>query len=109
MSGFIDLHTWKRREHFRIFSRLANPFWSVCAEVDVTRLRQECKKNRRRSFSLAAIYLALAAVNEGEAFRLRIRGDRVWMYDRVSVSTTVPRADETFGFAILEPAGNFND
>src|SRR5215831_17811010 len=52
MSGFINLDTWKRREHFQIFSRLANPFWSICADVDVTRLRQECHEDKGQSFSL---------------------------------------------------------
>jgi chloramphenicol O-acetyltransferase type A len=109
MSEFIDLDKWKRREHFQIFSRLANPFWSVCADVDVTRLRQECHENKGQSFSLAAIFLALAAVNETEAFRLRIRGQRVWLHDSVGVSTTVPRRDETFGFAVIEMAGSVDD
>ena len=101
MSGFVDLDTWKRREHFAIYNQLANPFWSVCTEVDVTRLRTLCQEATTFSFSIAAIYAALAAANETEAFRLRIREDRVWIHDSVDISTTVLRPDETFAFAIF--------
>ena len=101
MSGFVDLDTWKRREHFAIYNQLANPFWSVCTEVDVTRLRKLCQEATTFSFSIAAIYAALAAANETEAFRLRIREDRVWIHDSVDISTTVLRPDETFAFAIF--------
>jgi chloramphenicol O-acetyltransferase type A len=51
--------------------------------------------------------MALAAVNETEAFRLRIRGDKVWIHDRLDISTTVLRPDETFAFALFPMAENF--
>lgn len=109
MSDFINLDTWKRREHFTIYRGFANPFWSICADVDVTQVRQQSRETQGRSFSLAAIYAALAAANEIEAFRLRIRGDKVWLHDRVDISTTILRADETFSFAIYPSADRFAD
>ena len=101
MSGFIDLDNWKCREHFFIYGGLANPFWSICADVDVTPLWQQSRDGKGRSFSFGAIYVALAAANETESFRLRIRGDKVWLHDRVGISTTILRSDETFAFARL--------
>ena len=109
MSGFINLDTWKRREHFAIYSRFANPFWSICADVDVTRLWRESRERHGRSFSLAAMYLALAAANETEALRLRIRGDKVWLHDSVGISPTILRPDETFSFAAFPMADSFAD
>lgn len=109
MSGFIDLDTRKRREHFSIYMGLANPFWSICADVDVTRLWRHCHRTNDYSFSIAAIYLALLAANETEPFRLRIRENKVWLHDRIDVSTTVLRADETFAFAIFPLAGTFSE
>src|SRR5205823_6243437 len=82
MSRFIDLNAWKRREHFVHYRQFANPFWSICADVDVTRLWEEAREVNTRSFSIGAIYLALGAANQSEAFRLRIRGDKVWLHDR---------------------------
>ena len=109
MGGFINLDSWKRREHFAIYRGFANPFWSICADVDVTQVRQQSREGQDRSFSLAPIYVALAAANEIEAFRLRIRGDKVWLHDRVGISTTILRADETFSFAIYPMADHFAD
>jgi chloramphenicol O-acetyltransferase type A len=52
------------------------------------------------------------AVSDGEcrqrrrgvpAFRLRLRPRGVWRHDRVGVGATIRRADDTFGFARLEP------
>ena len=109
MSGFIDLASWKRREHFAIFAELANPFWSICADVDVTRLWLHCRETHASSFAISAIYMALRAANDTEAFRLRIRGDKVWLHDRVNISTTVLRGDETFAFVILPMFDNYTD
>ena len=109
MAGFIDLETWKRREHFGIYSRLSNPFWSVCVDVDVTRLWQQSREDASRSFSFAAIHLALTAANETEALRLRIRGDKVWLHDCVGISTTILRPDETFAFGVFPMAESFAD
>ena len=107
MSGFIDLAAWKRREHFAHYRECANPFWSICADVDVTRLWEEAREVNSRSFSMGAIYLALGAANQGEAFRLRIRDYKVWLHDRVGMGTTILRPDETFSFALFPMTGSF--
>jgi chloramphenicol O-acetyltransferase type A len=107
MSGFINLDTWKRREHFSIYSQLANPFWNICADVNVTHLWQRCHETHGRSFTFAAIYAVLSAANETEEFRLRIRGGNVWIHDRIDISTTVLREDETFAFAIFPMIDSF--
>jgi chloramphenicol O-acetyltransferase type A len=98
----IDLKQWKRREHFLLFRNYAQPFFSVCVEVDVTRLWHACRQPGHPSFFLASLYLMLKAANDIEAFRLRLRKRRVWMHDRVAVGPTIARADDTFGFARLE-------
>src|ERR1051325_5548601 len=32
----IDVSRWKRRDHFELFRRYKQPFFSVCVDVDVT-------------------------------------------------------------------------
>lgn len=100
---FIDIEAWKRRQHYELFRRAAQPFFSVTVNVDVTRLWRRCQADSALSFSLAAIFAMLRAANASEPLRLRLRGDRVWRHDRVGTGTTVLRADETFGFARLDP------
>ena len=114
MGHFLDLKSWKRREHFELYRNFANPFFGVCAEVDVSELWRHCSDaapgasgGGAPSFFLATVFLALRACNETEAFRMRVRGDGVWLHDRVSITPTVLRPDETFAFARLEPAETY--
>lgn len=80
---------------------MAQPFFSVTVDVDVTSILGVCRRNGR-SFFLASLYCALRAANETPAMRLRLRGDRAWLHDRVRISTTVLREDETFAFARID-------
>jgi len=109
MGHLLDLKSWKRREHFELYRNFANPFFSVCAEVDVSELWRRSREPGGLSFFLATVFLALRACNETEAFRMRVRGDGVWVHDRVSITPTVMRPDETFAFARLEPADTFGE
>lgn len=75
----------------------------------MTSLWQHRRETKRYSFSNAAIYSALVAANETEAFRLRIREERVWIHDRVDISTTVLREDDTFAFAFFKMSHDFSE
>jgi chloramphenicol O-acetyltransferase type A len=103
---YLDVEKWKRREHFELYRGFTSPFFSVTVELDVTELWRGTRAPGP-SFFLASIFCALRAANTVEAFRARVRGDRVWIHDQVSIGPTVLRADNTFAFARLEPAGTF--
>jgi chloramphenicol O-acetyltransferase type A len=102
----IDLGRWKRRQHFDLYRALQQPFFSVTVNVEVTALWQRCRTNRDASFVLSALAALLRAAAATEPMRLRLRGDEVWLHDRVGVGTTVSRPDETFGFARLDLASS---
>ena len=53
---------------------------------------------------LTSLFHMLRAVNDVDAFRLRLRARGVWRHDRVAVGATVPGPDETFRFVRLEPS-----
>jgi len=106
---YIDLDTWKFRGHFEFFRTFANPFFSVTCEVDVTAPWRASREPNGPPFFIATLFAALHAANDVEALRLRIRGDRVWRHERIAVSTTVAREDETFGFAHLVCVDSFAD
>jgi Chloramphenicol O-acetyltransferase len=107
MGRSIDLSRWKRREHFELYRKFSNPFFSVCAEVDAGPTRRVCDEEGGPSFFLATVFLALRAANEIEAFRTRVRGDGAWVHDQVSITPTVLRGDETFAFARFDPAPDY--
>jgi len=106
---FLDLASWHRREHFELFRGFANPFFSVCVDVDATAVWQSSKGPGSPSFYVATLYHSLRAANETEAFRMRLRGDRVWVYEQVRASATILRDDESFGFGIFPPAASLEE
>lgn len=98
----LDLATWKRRQHFEFFRGYSNPFFNLCAEVDVTELVQRCSDPGGPSFFLASLHLSLQAANAVEELRYRIRGDEVVVHEVIHGGSTVLLADETFVFAYFE-------
>lgn len=104
---FIEVTSWARRQHFELFRAFANPFFSVCVDVDATAAWEASRGAGALSFYVFTLFHSLRAANETEAFRTRLRGDRVWVHDSVRASATVLRTDETFGFGIFPPAASF--
>jgi chloramphenicol O-acetyltransferase type A len=102
MARKIDLSTWERRDHFRFFLDYDDPFFSLCAEVDVTRLHADSRAESGPSFFLGALYASTRAANGVEALRLRIRDQGVVVHDVVHPGSTVLRHDDTFTFAYFE-------
>ncbi len=109
MSGPIDIRAWKRRDHFRLFSKYDRPFFSVTVDVDVTAAWNAAREGGSPSFFLSSLFLMSRAVNDVEAFRLRLRARSVWRHDRVAVGPTVLRPDETFTFVRIEPADTVDE
>jgi chloramphenicol O-acetyltransferase type A len=99
----LDLSTWKRRAHFDFFRAYELPFWNVTVDVDVTGLSARSAAPGGPSFFLSTLHAALAAANEVEELRQRIRGgDRVVVHERIHGGSTVMRPDETFAFAYFD-------
>ncbi len=99
MGRTIDLETWSRREHFRLFRDYDRPHFSTTAAVDVSACYAASRGAEGASFTLAMLFAAMRAANAVEAFRLRLREDGVWCHDAVGIGCTVLRPDRTFGFA----------
>lgn len=114
---YLDIGSWNRRDHFHLFRAYERPFFNLCAPVDVTRLREQCRGTDGPSFSLAAFWLSLRAANRVEAFRYRLRrddreggpGERVWIHDVIHGGSTILRHDETFGFAYFPFTSTFGE
>lgn len=106
MGHFLDIDAWKRRAQFEFFQTYQRPFFNICAEVDVTDALNHCRQHDH-SFFLASWFLCTQAANDVEPFRYRLRGDKVWVHDQISVGTTVLNPDETFSFCYLPVAMDF--
>ncbi|HEU4557640.1 MAG TPA: CatA-like O-acetyltransferase [Longimicrobium sp.] len=108
MGSYIDLDTWRRRPHFLLFRDYDRPHFSTTAAVDVSACYAASRGGEGTSFTLATLFAAMHAANGVEAFRLRLRGDRVWRHDAVAIGCTVLRPDRTFGFAYFAHETSFS-
>lgn len=97
----IDLATWPRRDHYRMFRPLAQPYFSVTVELDLTAWHRAIKA-AGLPFYASFVHRVTAAANAVEAFRLRIRGERVVRHDVVHPSFTVPWREELFNLCIVD-------
>ncbi len=115
---YLDLATWPRRDAYAYFRDFDKPFFNVCTRVDVTRLKAAAKHAAGGSFSLACHRIALQLTDSIEPFRYRIEDPgaegpvgepQVRVHDSVGGGLTVLRADESFGFAYLDPHDRYAD
>ncbi len=106
MQREIDIETWKRKKIFDFYKEFEDPFFNLTANIEVGPIRAFCK-DKQYSFFLACLYLSTKAANEIEEFRLRLIDNKVICYDEIHPKSTILRANETFGFAHFEMAGDF--
>lgn len=64
---FLDLESWNRKELFYFFREYEQPFFNICAPVDVT-LLVKFTKERDISFFKASLYLSLKAAMKSNRF-----------------------------------------
>ena len=101
MKQKLDINSWNRKEHFEFFSSMEEPFYGVTSNIDCTQAYQKAKQLQVPFFTYY-LHKTLMAVNAIENFRYRIIDKEVYCYDRIDASSTVMRADKTFGFSLIE-------
>lgn len=99
----IDLEKWDRIEHYRLFSGIAHPCYSVTFKLDVTRLRFYARE-KDLSFYLSLIYLSVQAMNAIENFRYKIRGEEVVLIDELIPGFTDMKKDSELFHIVVCPA-----
>lgn len=101
MKKELDINNWVRKDHFNFFKNFEEPFFGVTIELECTSAYTFCKEHEC-SFFLYYLYNSLKAANEVEAFKYRIIGNEVIVFDKVNASPTINRPNGTFGFAYME-------
>ena len=100
MKTRIDIGQWDRHETYLFFRDFEEPYYGICMELDCTNAYEYSKMNQI-SFFLFYLYLTLKVVNRIEAFRYRIEGDELYLYDVIHGSATIDRENQTFGFSLI--------
>ena len=65
MKRVINLDNWNRKEHFKFFSALDDPFWGITTTVDFTSIYQQSKKMSSLLFIPYILWLLLATYLNG--------------------------------------------
>ena len=102
----VDLETWPRRDHFRVFSGLDYPHFGLCANVDLTAFHPAIK-HHGVSFTVAIVYVLARAANRIPEFRYRIRAGAVIEHEVVHPSTTILTGKELFSFCTFHYVDDF--
>jgi len=103
----IDMQTWSRREHFKVFSAFDHPHFSMCANVDLT-IFYPVVKQRGLSFNVAIVYVIARAANAIPEFRYRIRAGKVVEHEIVHPATTILTDDDLFTFCTFDYTEDFS-
>lgn len=104
----INLDTWSRREHFKVFRTFDHPHFSMCANVDLTTFYPAVKEHGY-PITVAIVYIIARAANEIPEFRYRIRGKEVVEHEIVHPAVTILTDNDLFSFCKLEYAKNFSN
>jgi len=108
MKQKLDLDTWIRKEHFRFFKQFDEPFYGVTVAMDCT-AAYAFAKEKKVSFFLYTMYLALTAAQKIKEFTYRIEGDEVFIHDQIDGGSTVGRGNDTFGFGSFPYSPSFDE
>jgi chloramphenicol O-acetyltransferase type A len=100
---YIELETWKRKEHFEFFHRMDYPQYNICANIDVTHFLKAIKE-KSLPFYYAMIFASTYAANLVPNFRYRIREGKVVLHDTVHPSFTEmsSKDDDLFKYVLVD-------
>jgi len=105
---YVDMQTWSRRHHFRLFSTFNHPHFSMCVNIDVTAFYPFVKRNGY-SLTVAMVYVISRASNAIPEFRHRIRGDQVVEHEIVNPGFSILIDKDLFSFCAVEYAEDFSE
>lgn len=105
---YLDMQTWSRRNHFRLFSTFNHPHFSMCVNVDMTAFYPFVKRNGY-SFTVCMVHVIARTANAIPEFRYRIRGDQVVEHEIVNPSFTILTDKDLFSFCDIEYVEDFSE
>lgn len=103
---YLDMENWSRREHFELFNTFDQPYFGLCANVDLTDFHPYVKRNKL-SMTAAIVYVISRAANAVPEFRYRIRDGKVVEHEVVHPSTTILISEDVFSFCTLEYSDSY--
>lgn len=109
MEKIIDLSSWKRRQHFEVFSQMNFPYFSLTSPLEVTDFFRYVKSRNELRLTPTFLYLATTVANEIPEFRTRIRGTQIIEHSVIHPSPTFPWKEDLFAFSTITMTGSLQD
>lgn len=94
------LEDYPRRRHLEFYRGYPNPFYSVTFELEVTELRRRLKAEGLPVYA-GLVWGFHRALQPLAAFRVRMAGDEVVLYEALKIGATAPGPRGTFCFVPL--------
>ena len=104
----IELADYPRRGHLEFYRRYPNPFWSVTFELDASEVRRRARHERVSTYA-SLVWAFHRALVELEAFRVRLLGDRLVLFETLRPGLTVPAPGGLFNFSELDWHPDFHE
>ena len=104
----IDMATWPRRDHFRLFRSFDHPHFNMSANVDVSGFQPFVKRNGH-SLTVSMVYVIARTANAIPEFRQRIRGDQVVEHELVNPGFSILIDGDVFGFCHVPYVETFGE
>ena len=105
---YLNMETYKRKNHFEYFNSLAYPYVGLTVNVDITDLMKTIKA-KKLPFFLSICYCVSRSVNRVPEFRQRILNNQIVEYDYCLTSHTVAISDGTYCYCDLDSNRSFED
>lgn len=103
----LDLSKWERKEHYKLFSGLSNPYFSLTFNLDVSAFLQNLKKTDS-SFFESFLYCLLEVVNHIPDFKIREIEGKIYKISNLGCSFTVlEKSSNLFSFAFVDYSQDF--
>ena len=104
----IRLENWPRKDHYLFFREYEYPYFSLCADMDITSFLP-ATKDEGISFTAAVMCLIGRVANGIPEFRQRIREEGPVEYEVVHPSATVLSNNDLFTFCTVLYRDDFLD
>lgn len=105
---YLNMETYKRKNHFEYFNSLAFPYVGLTVNVDITDLLKTIKEKKLPLF-LSICYCVSKSANRVPEFRQRILNNQIVEYDYCLTSHTVALNDGTYCYCDLDSNRSFED
>jgi chloramphenicol O-acetyltransferase type A len=97
----IDMATWPRRDHFKLYTGMDFPYFSLTVDVDLTAWLA-ARRAAGQPFFPSLVHHMTSVANQLENFRTRIRGDKVVLHDQLRPSFAVPWRGDCINFCTVD-------